>query len=168
MGISELREQYATIGSRGPVPSGFGGGLGEPQLMEHLDERFNEALDFVDEPVYRSVSTDLSWQPANDELYFDSDEPVYRSFGGFGSSTGVEDVDEGLPGSHEAWMRSMPPLVQRQSACPAPPHRLCQCGQRVGGKRSEVVGVCTPALVRASVFRCCVTVSFLKDFVLLI
>ena len=75
--ISELREQYATIGSRGPVPSGFGG-LGEPQLMEHLDERFNEALDFVDEPVYRSVSTDLSWQPANDELYFDSDEPVYR------------------------------------------------------------------------------------------
>ena len=120
--ISELREQYATIGSRGPVPSGFGGGLGEPQLMEHLDERFNEALDFVDEPVYRSVSTDLSWQPANDELYFDSDEPVYRSFGGFGSSTSaVEDVDEGLPGSgagsHEAWMRSMPPLVQRQSAC---------------------------------------------------
>ena len=116
--ISELREQYATIGSRGPVPSGFGGGLGEPQLMEHLDERFNVALDFVDEPVYRSVSTDLSWQPANDELYFDSDEPVYRSFGGFGSSTGaVEDVDEGLPGSHEAWMRSMPPLVQRQSAC---------------------------------------------------
>ena len=71
-----------------------------------------------DEPVYRSVSADLSWQPANDELYFDSDEPVYRSFGGFGSSTGaVEDVDEGLPGSHEAWMRSMPPLVQRQSAC---------------------------------------------------
>merc|ERR1712093_439186 len=92
MGISELREQYATIGSRGPVPSGFGGGLGEPQLMEHLDERFSEALDFVDEPVYRSV-------------------------GGFGSSTSaVEDVDEGLPGSHEAWMRSMPPLVQRQSA----------------------------------------------------
>ena len=117
--ISELREQYATIGSRGPVPSGFGG-LGEPQLIEHLDERFNAALDFVDEPVYRSVSTDLSLQPANDELYFDSDEPVYRSFGGFGSSTGgcaVENVDEGLPGSHEAWMRSMPPLVQRQSAC---------------------------------------------------
>merc|ERR1712093_527071 len=91
--------------------------LGGAAADEHLDERFNEALDFVDEPVYRSVSTDLSWQPANDELYFDSDEPVYRSFGGFGSSTGVEDVDEGLPGSHEAWMRSMPPLVQRQSAC---------------------------------------------------
>ena len=86
------------------------------ELVGGVDARFDEALEF-EEPIYRSLS-DVSWQPANDELYFDSDEPVYRSFGGFGSSTGaVENVDEGLPGSHEAWMRSMPPLVQRQSAC---------------------------------------------------
>ena len=44
------RAQYAALGSRGPVPSGFGG-LGESQINEHLDERFNEALDFVDDPV---------------------------------------------------------------------------------------------------------------------
>jgi len=115
--ITGLREQYAALGSLGPVPSGFGG-LGEPQLHEHLDERFNEALDFVDEPVYRSASAHLSWQPANDELNFDSDEPVYRSLGGFGGFA-VDDIDvdvEAVPGSHEAWMQSMPPLVQRQSA----------------------------------------------------
>ena len=116
--ITGLREQYAALGSRGPVPSGFGG-LGELQLHDHLDERFNEALDFVDEPVYRSASAHLSWQPANDELNFDSDEPVYRSLGGFGGFA-VDDIDvdaEAVPGSHEAWMQSMPPLVQRQIAC---------------------------------------------------
>ena len=112
--ISELREQYATIGSRGPVPSGFGGGLGEPQLMEHLDERFNEALDFVDEPVYRSVSTDLSWQPANDELDFDSEAPVYRSVGGL--LGGAEEQSEDAQDAHATWLQSMPPLVQRQKA----------------------------------------------------
>ena len=28
----------------------------------------------------------------------------------------VDEVDVDMPGSHEAWMQSMPPLVQRQSA----------------------------------------------------
>ena len=111
--ISELRQQYATIGSRGPVPSGFGG-LGEPQLIEHLDERFNAALDFVDEPVYRSVSTDLSWQPANDELDFDSEAPVYRSVGGL--LGGAEEQSEDAQDAHATWLQSMPPLVQRQKA----------------------------------------------------
>ena len=113
--ITGLREQYAALGSRSPVPCGFGG-LGEPHEHEHLDERFNEALDFVDDPVYRSASAHLSWQPANDELDF-SDEPVYRLLGGFGSSTSgfaVDDVDldvdvEAVPGSHEAWMHSACP-----------------------------------------------------------
>lgn len=41
--ITGLREQYAALGSRSPVPCGFGG-LGEPHEHEHLDERFNEAL----------------------------------------------------------------------------------------------------------------------------
>lgn len=116
--ITGLRAQYAAMGSSSAQPSGFGG-FGKPQLHEHLDERFNEALDIVDEPVYRSASAHLSWQPANDELDFDSDQPVYRSLGGLGSSTGgfaVDDVDVDMPGSHEAWMQSMPPLVQRQSA----------------------------------------------------
>ena len=83
-------------------------------------------FDFVDDPVYRSASAHLSWQPANDELDFDSDEPVYRSLGGFGSSTGgfaVDYVDV------DVWMRSgragltrgldaahAPARVQRQSA----------------------------------------------------
>merc|ERR1712195_375388 len=101
-------------GSSSAQPSGFGG-FGKPQLHEH----FNEALDIVDEPVYRSAGTHLSWQPANDDLDFDSDQPVYRSLGGLGSSTGgfaVDEVDVDMPGLHEAWMQSMPPLVQRQSA----------------------------------------------------
>jgi hypothetical protein len=151
------RAQYAALGSRGPVPSGFGG-LGESQINEHLDERFNEALDFVDDPVYRSASAHLSWQPANDELDFDSDEPVYRSLGGFGSSTGgfaVDYVDV------DVWMRSgragltrgldaahAPARVQRQSAVshlgpvrappppttnpPTPPHR-CACAVSESG-----------------------------------
>ena len=49
--ISELREQYATIGSRGPVPSGFGG-LGEPQLMEHLGG--NDAISRL--RIYQPIS----------------------------------------------------------------------------------------------------------------
>ena len=73
-------------------------------------------FDFVDDPVYRSASAHLSWQPANDELDF-SDEPVYRLLGGFGSSTSgfaVDDVDldvdvEAVSGSHEAWMHSACP-----------------------------------------------------------
>merc|ERR1712166_1031371 len=87
--ITGLRAQYAAMGSSSAQPSGFGG-FGKPQLHEH----FNEALDIVDEPVYRSL-------------------------GGLGSSTGgfaVDEVDVDMPGSHEAWMQSMPPLVQRQSA----------------------------------------------------
>ena len=119
--VAGLRAQYEASTARSSVsvqPSGFGGDrdfgmAGEPQLYE----RFDEGLDF-EEPVYRSFS-DVSWQPANDELDFDSDQPVYRSLGGLGSSTGgfaVDEVDVDMPGSHEAWMQSMPPLVQRQSA----------------------------------------------------
>ena len=111
--ITGLREQYAALGSRGPVPSGFGG-LGEPQLHDHLDERFNEALDFVDEPVYRSASAHLSWQPANDELDFDAEAPVYRSLGGL--LGGAEMQAEDALDAHATWMQSMPPLVQRQKA----------------------------------------------------
>ena len=111
--IAGLRDQYAAC-CRAPAevqPSGLGGYA----KLQHecLDTRFNQALDFVDEPVYRSVNDHLSWQPATDELNFDSEEPVYRSVGGFADA----DVEvEALPGSHAAWMQSMPPLVQRQSA----------------------------------------------------
>merc|ERR1711865_841686 len=108
--ITGLREQYAALGSLGPVPSGFGG-LGEPQLHEHLDERFNEALDFVNEPVYRSASAHLSWQPANDELNFDSDEPVYRSLGGL----------VGLQLTTSMWMWR-PRRARTRLGCRACPH----------------------------------------------
>ena len=132
--VAGLRAQYEAATSRsrpvggGVQPSGFGdsgdfgmaGGelqlhmAGEPQLHEaqQLDERFDEALDF-EEPVYRSLS-DVSWQPANDELDFDSDAPVYRSLGGL--LGGAEMQAEDALDAHATWMQSMPPLVQRQKA----------------------------------------------------
>ena len=64
-------------------------------------------LDFdSDEPVYRSMSTGLDWQPS-DELDFE--EPVYRSLGGLGDEEAAP-----APASMAAWAQSMPPLVQRQ------------------------------------------------------
>ena len=123
--VAGLRAQYESS-CRRPVddvqPSGFCGfgdfGATEPQLHEpqqheaQLHERFNDAVDFDDEPVYRSL-TDLSWQPANDGLDFDSDRPVYRSLGGLADAEAQGDVEMD---SHAAWMQSMPPLVQRQKA----------------------------------------------------
>ena len=113
--VAGLRAQYEASTARssaGVQPSGFGGDgdfgtAGEQQLYE----RFDEALDF-EEPVYRSFS-DVSWQPANDELDFDSEAPVYRSLGGLGGAE-VQEGDE--LDAHAAWMQSMPPLVQRQKA----------------------------------------------------
>lgn len=125
--VAGLRAQYEAATSQrnrpvggGVQPSGFDGfgdfGMagGEPQLHEaqQLDERFDEALDF-DEPVYRSLS-DVSWQPANDELDFDAEAPVYRSLGGL--LGGAEMQAEDALDAHATWMQSMPPLVQRQKA----------------------------------------------------
>ena len=86
---------------------------GEAELDEaQLDARFDEALEF-EEPVYRSLS-DVSWQPANDELDFDSEAPVYRSVGGL--LAGAEEQSEDAQDAHATWLQSMPPLVQRQKA----------------------------------------------------
>ena len=130
--VAGLRAQYEAATSRsrpdcgGVQPSGFGGSgdfgmvggepqlhmAGEPQLHEaQSDERFDQALDF-EEPVYRSFN-DVSWQPANDELDFDSEAPVYRSLGGLG---GADVQAEDALNAHATWMQSMPPLVQRQKS----------------------------------------------------
>ena len=130
--VAGLRAQYEAATSRsrpdcgGVQPSGFGGSgdfgaargdrqlsmPGEAQLDEaQLDARFDEALEF-EEPVYRSFN-DVSWQPANDELDFDSEAPVYRSLGGLG---GADVQAEDALNAHATWMQSMPPLVQRQKA----------------------------------------------------
>ena len=131
--VAGLRAQYeaATNGGRpaggGVQPSGFGGSgdfgaargerqlsmAGEAELDEaQLDARFDEALEF-EEPVYRSLS-DVSWQPASDELDFDSEAPVYRSVRGL--LGGAEEQSEGAQDAHATWLQSMPPLVQRQKA----------------------------------------------------
>ena len=112
--IAGLRAEYEKKCSESeavPQSTGFGGFGGfNAHSPVPLHERFNDALGFEDEPVYRSMGG-VSWQPANDELDFE-DEPVYRSLGFAGAI--VE--EQAMPDAHAAWMQSMPPLVQRQPA----------------------------------------------------
>ena len=119
--ITQVRAQHeqmlaaqAATAAAASVQHTTWGPMGAAAWQPQLHERFDAALelDDVDGPVYRSLSAG-SWQPANDELSFDHDEPVYRSLGGV--------VDEQPSGGVDAlaastWEMSMPPLVQRQRA----------------------------------------------------
>tara|TARA_B110001452_G_scaffold46455_1_gene35486 strand:- start:43 stop:534 length:492 start_codon:yes stop_codon:yes gene_type:complete len=87
----------------------MGAAAWQPQLHERFDAGLE--LDDVDGPVYRSLSAG-AWQPANDELDFDHDEPVYRSLGGVLD----EQPSGGAAPLANDWAMSMPPLVSRQRA----------------------------------------------------
>ena len=100
--VQGLRAAYERTCSDSQTQSMGFGGFGVAAL-----ERFNDALDFEDEPVYRSMGGTV-WR--SDELDFE-DEPVYRSLGLAGAV-----AEEAMPNSHAAWMQSMPPLVHRQPA----------------------------------------------------
>ena len=114
--VASLRAQYDAVGADA-----------NPTIVLH--ERFNDAIDFDSEPpVYRSLTgstgsskmTDsLSWQSVCDDLDFDVEPPVYRSFTAAAvpdSADSREDRALADVHSHTAWVRSLPPLVQRQRA----------------------------------------------------
>ena len=114
--VASLRAQYDAVGADA-----------NPTIVLH--ERFNDAIDFDSEPpVYRSLTgstgsskmTDsLSWQSVCDDLDFDVEPPVYRPFTAAAvpdSADSREDRALDDVHSHTAWVRSLPPLVQRQRA----------------------------------------------------
>jgi len=88
-----------------------------------LTAGFDRALDFeeFEEPIYRSLhlsnfaASAANFEPDDQEV--GHEPPVYRSLGG---GLGAHDLDEVAGESDDdadaSWLRSMPPLVQRQQA----------------------------------------------------